>query len=43
VRPQALKLLFSGALALLGYFRFAALQFKDRGHQIGLIATLKRV
>jgi SAM-dependent methyltransferase len=42
-RPQALKLLFFGALALLGYFRFAALLFKDRGHQIGMIATLKPV
>jgi SAM-dependent methyltransferase len=41
VRQHALKALFSGVLALLGYFRLAALLFKDRGHQIGMIAKLK--
>jgi SAM-dependent methyltransferase len=41
VRPWLLTVLFAGALVLLGYFRQAALLFKDRGHQIGLIATLK--
>lgn len=43
MRPKVLKLLFSAALSLLGYFRYAALLFKDRGHQIGLIAKLKTV
>lgn len=41
VRPTALKFLFAGALALLGYIRFAALLFKNRGHQIGMVATLR--
>lgn len=41
VRPTALKILLAGLLAALGYLRFAALLFKDRGHQIGMVATLK--
>lgn len=40
-RPKALKFMFAGALGLLGYLRYAALLFKDRGHQIGLVARLK--
>lgn len=40
-RQTVLKSVFAVALVLLGYFRFSALLFKDRGHQIGLIAKLK--
>jgi|GEM_PF-4136714 len=41
VRAAALKVLFAGSLCLLGYLRFAALLYRNRGHQMGLVARLK--
>jgi SAM-dependent methyltransferase len=40
-RPRLLKLLFAFSLFCLGYVRQSALLYRNRGHQIGLIAKLK--
>lgn len=39
-RQAVLKAIFSLGLGLLGYLRYSALLYKDRGHQIGLLARL---
>jgi SAM-dependent methyltransferase len=40
-RQAALKFLITGAMAVTGHLRFAALLHRHRGHQMGLVARLK--
>jgi SAM-dependent methyltransferase len=39
LRNLLLRVLFSGSLAITGYVKDAAQLWRDRGHQIGLVAT----
>lgn len=43
IRAGVLKFMFAGALAMLGYLKFSALLYRNRGHQIGLVARLKPI
>jgi SAM-dependent methyltransferase len=41
VRSGLLKFMLAGSMAVLGYLRFSALLYRNRGHQMGLVAKLK--
>jgi SAM-dependent methyltransferase len=43
IRAGLLKFLLAGALAALGYLKFSALMYRNRGHQMALVARLRPV